>query len=103
MKGSVLLRNFLLVFNGSQINRRAVTTRIDSVAAIANWMAFFENAICLVSASSARELSDRLREVLPDVQFILTELETGRRNGWLPKSVWSFMRHPEAALSDAAE
>jgi hypothetical protein len=80
-----------------------VTTRLDSISAIVNWIAFFDNTLCLVSSSSARELSDMIRETIPDVQFVITELEPGRRNGWLPRSVWSFLRSPSAAHTDAAE
>ena len=30
---------------------------------------------------------------------MITDLEPGKRNGWLPRSVWSFLKQPKAAES----
>ncbi len=98
------MRTFLLVFNANQISRRSVIERIDSLKAIIDWVAFFDNSLCIVGAISASELSGMLREAMPDVQFIVSELEAGKRNGWLPKSVWEFLKQPrDSDVSAAAE
>ena len=97
------MRSYLLVFNGDQVSRKTVIAHLDSLKVILNWMAFFDNAICVVSEVDAASLSESIHTVLPEIQFIVTELESGKKKGWLPKTVWKFMNHPMVAPSEAAE
>ena len=97
------MRSYLLVFNGDQTIRKTVTSRIDEMVEIVNWIAFFDNALCIVSDDDIKVLSAKIGFGLPGVQFIVTELEIGKRQGWLPKSVWQFLKNPVPAHSEAAE
>ena len=96
------MKSYLLVYNGTQATRRSVTARIDSMDAIANWIAFFENALCLVSELNVGELTEKIHVAIPDVQFVITPLDKAKKNGWLPKSVWNFMNLPSPVEAESA-
>jgi|ERR1019366_8782706 hypothetical protein len=85
----------LLVFDQSQITRQNMIQKIDTIPDVENWYAFFDNAICLASEKDARSLSHLLRAGLPTLRFIITEIEPQSKGGWLPKSIWAFLNHPE--------
>jgi len=87
----------LLVFDSSQITREHVVEKIDHMSVIENWVAFFDNAICLASEKDPRSLSRLLHIELPKLRFIITEIEPQSKGGWLPKSIWAFLNHPEPA------
>lgn len=88
---------FLFVFDNSQISRKLVIKQLDKIGAIQNWYAFFENTFCLASNQDARTLSKNVRDALPEVRFIITEIDPKKKGGWLPKSVWAFLNQPEPA------
>jgi hypothetical protein len=95
------VRAHLLIFDGSQITRKHVVEKIDHMSAIENWCAFFDNAICIASDADARSLSRSLRAEFPKLRFIITEVSPHKKGGWLPKSIWTFLNHPETI--DAAD
>ena len=97
------MKSYLFVFNGDQAIRQSVTARLDSIEAITNWVAFFDNTLCIISELNATELSEQIRAAIPNVQFIVTTLDKGKRNGWLPKSVWNFVNRSASADAEAAE
>lgn len=88
------MRSYLLAFDPNATSRDTIVSCIDAVPEIHNWMLFFDNAACIVSDSSPRELASLIRERLPKAHFILTAMEPGTRAGWLRKSVWDFIRNP---------
>jgi hypothetical protein len=90
----------LLVFDGSQITRELIVEKIDHIPVIENWYAFFDNTICLASEEEARLLSGLLHAELPKLRFIITEIQSSGKGGWLPMSIWAFLNHPQSA--DAA-
>lgn len=92
----------LLVFDSSQIRRSVVTKIIDRLPEIKNWYAFLDNTICIVTDDDAGMLSDLLHKKLPEIRFIVTEIEPQKKGGWLPKSVWKFMNHPVPSESSDA-
>ncbi len=96
------MKTHLLIFNSRQIDRPIVTKIIDRLPEIANWYAFFDNSICLVTEMDAPKVADLLQGRLPELEFLVTEIKSQERGGWLPKSVWKFMSHPAPAESSAA-
>ena len=96
------MKSHLFVFNGDQATRRIVTSRLDSLNEVVNWMAFFHNTFCIVSDIDSADLSRLIRRAIPDVQFIVVTLEKGNKNGWLPKSVWEFVNHPNRVDAESA-
>ena len=93
---------FLVVFDGSQIKRDTVTKKIDKLPSIRDWYAFLSNTICLISDEGAPILSKQFRTAFPDLRFIIVEIEAEKRGGWLPKSVWEFIRKAQASQTSAA-
>ncbi len=88
---------FLFVFNNSEITRKIVTGRLDKMPNIANWYAFFENALCLASEDDAKSISQQIRMDFPDLHFIVAEVDPKKKGGWLPKSIWTFLNRPQPA------
>jgi hypothetical protein len=74
---------------------------IDNIDDIENWYAFFGNAFCIASERDASSLASLIHAEMPKQRFIITEVGPGKRGGWLPKSIWAFLRKPEPI--DAAE
>jgi len=91
----------LLVFDDSQASRQSMIDVIDNIEDIENWYAFFDNVFCLASERDAHSLSSLIRAEMPKQRFIVTEVEPGKKGGWLPKSIWAFLKRPEPV--DAAE
>ena len=95
------MKAYLLIFDGSQISRETMTGVIDRIKDIENWFAFFGNVYCLASKKDAHALSRRIRTELPEQRFILTEVEAGKKAGYLPKSIWTFLDRPVGVAADA--
>ena len=97
------MKAYLLVFDRSQVSRDTMTDVIDRIRDIENWYAFFDNAICVASGNDARSLAQQIRAELPKQRFIITEIEAGKKAGWLPKAIWTFLNRPQpvAAGTDA--
>jgi hypothetical protein len=94
---------FLLVYDSSKISRDLVARRLDDIAEITNWYAVFDNTFCISSERDARWLAAQIREkVIPEVRFIVTEIETRKKGGWLPRIIWDFINRPRSAESSAA-
>jgi|SRR5579875_1029403 hypothetical protein len=89
------MKAHLLVFDQSQIARQEIVQKVDTMPEVENWQAFFDNVICLASEKDARSLSRLLRAEFPKLRFIITEIEPRSKGGWLPKSIWNFLNHPE--------
>jgi hypothetical protein len=94
------MKAYLLVFDGSQVSRDTVIDVIDKIGDIENWFAFFNNAICIASEKDARSLAQQIRTELPKQRFIITEIQAGKKAGWLPKSIWTFLNRPEPVAAD---
>lgn len=89
------MRAYLFVFDPNTFGRQFVIDRIDGLDDVENWYAFLPSALCLISDLEAKELSKVIRTALPDMNFLVTRLDQGTKGGWLRKSVWDFMSHPE--------
>lgn len=93
------MNSYLLTFNLDSTPQTDVVSSIDQISEIENWMFFFDNVACLVSKESPRELARLIRKNLPNMQFIIVELEAKKRSGWLRKSVWDFIREPKTVVN----
>ena len=93
------MKAYLLVFDRSQIPRSIMADTIDR-SDIENWNAFFENAICFASKKDAHSLSQQIRAEIPEQRFIITEVEAGKKAGWLPRSIWAFLNRPAPVGAD---
>lgn len=97
------MKAFLLVFDSSKISRELVSRRLDKISEIVNWYSLFDNTFCIASDQDARWLAARLRDdVIPDIRFLITEVEKGKKGGWLPRVIWEFLNRPEPVETSAA-
>ena len=96
---------FLLTFDTTQISRDALLQGIDNIDEIANWYAFLPASVCLVSKLTASDLSRLIKLRFRELRFLVVKLERGQRQGWLPRSVWDFMKEarPARKVDSAAE
>ncbi len=61
------------------------------------WVAPFPYAAILVSRLNTQDLSAILRDRLPGVWFMVTELDPKSVNGWLPGNLWEYVNDPQKA------
>jgi hypothetical protein len=91
------MKAFLLVFDSSRISRDQVSRLLDKISQVRHWYSFFDNTFCLASEQSAKWLAARLRdEVIPEIRFLIVEIEADKKGGWLPREIWDFLNQPEA-------
>jgi len=97
------MKAFLLVYDSSKISRDLVARRLNKIPEITEWYGLFDNTFCMASDKDARWLAECCREqVIPDVRFMITEVEREKKGGWLPKIIWRFLNHPARHESSAA-
>ncbi len=88
------MRAYLLIFDGEQISRKEMIKIIDGMPDVVNWHAFFGNTMCLASSSGARTLARKLNGQLPNLRYLITEVEPDQKGGRMPKSVLTFLNSP---------
>ena len=93
---------YLLVFNASQVDRTTVQRAIDKLVLVENWFSFFDNAMCLASSVTVDELSRPIRDMFPDLVFMITTVDASTTNGWMPKAIWTFLANPQPASRAAS-
>ncbi len=96
------MRAYLLVFDEGQITRKEMIKIIDRMPEVANWHAFFGSTICLASSLEARVLASGLNRLLPDLRYIVTEVEPDQKGGRMPSSVLKFLNSPHSAEAEPA-
>lgn len=72
---------------------------LDDTKAIETWVAPFMYAAILISKLDVHDLSGVLRPRIPDVWFVVTELNASAVQGWLPADFWEYVNNPEQAVS----
>ena len=70
---------------------------LDATQAIDTWVAPFPYAAILVSRLDVHDLASVLRGRLPDVWFMVTEVNPQSVNGWLPGDLWLYVNNPYEA------
>ncbi len=70
---------------------------LNDTQGVDTWVAPFPYAAILVSRLSTQDLSAILRERLPGVWFMVTEMSTQSVNGWLPGNLWEYVNNPQQA------
>ena len=67
---------------------------LNDSAGVETWVAPFPYAAILVSELSARDLGAILRERLPGVWLLVTEVDAHTVDGWLPRDLWDDVNNP---------
>lgn len=72
---------------------------LDDTRAVETWVAPFPYAAILVSKLDVGDLSAVIRERIPGAWFMVTELNGGGVQGWLPGNLWEYVNDPQKAWS----
>ncbi len=85
------MKNYLMASNFHSSN---ITPFLDTRPEIKNWMTI-NLCIIITSNLACKELSEIIHHGLPNMQFILTELDPGKTYGWMIPHVWDFVNNPK--------
>ena len=85
------MTTYLLVFNPIDDGRDAVLDLLDGMPEVADWHASMNHAVVLVSSATATQLTERVRDRFPGVNFVVTPLDADAANGILPRATWNFL------------
>ena len=87
---------YLLATNAGWWQR--VTGFLDMRPEVLNWfMVFGANTLLVVSRTDVHTLTNVIHQGLPDMWFILAEIDPRKTNGWLNPQVWDFLNNPKAS------
>lgn len=84
---------YLLIFDEKASSHECMKTFLDRHDAVLDWTTFMPRTFLLVSSLIAKQLSDLIRtHTLDRGNFLVMDVATDR-SGWLPKSMWAYMRN----------
>ena len=72
---------------------------LNDTRAVETWVTPFPYAAILISQLDVRDLAAVIRERLPGVWLMVTELNSGAVQGWLPADLWEYVNDPLEARS----
>ena len=72
---------------------------LNDTEGVQTWVAPFPYSAILVSRLNTQDLSAILRDRLPNVWFMITEMDQQTVNGWLPGNLWDYVNAPQEAWS----
>ena len=75
---------------------------LNDTQGVDTWVAPFPYAAILISRLDTQDLSAVLRDRLPGVWFMVTEMNPQSVNGWLPGNLWEYVNDPRQAWSQNA-
>ena len=70
---------------------------LNDTNAVATWVQPLPNAAVLVSSLEARDLAAVFRGRLGETWFLVTELDPGTVDGYLPGNIWQFINKAQAS------
>ena len=70
---------------------------LNETNAVATWVQPFPNAAIVISSLDSRDLGAVLRARLGATWFLITELNSGTVDGFLPGNLWQFVNNDPAA------
>lgn len=68
---------------------------LNDTEAVTTWVQPFPNAAVLVSNLGARDLGAVLRGRLGETWFLITELNSGTVDGYVPGNLWQFINNAQ--------
>ena len=70
---------------------------LNDTEAVETWMTPFPYAAILLSRLNVNDLAASLRDQIPGVWFMVTELNRHSVQGWLPGNLWEYVNDPQQA------
>lgn len=92
-----MLKSYLLSIDGTLIQRNQVLNYLDTSPQILNWFAIMKDSILIISNYNATQLREMMHLAFPFGFFIITELQIGNYDGWLPGANWDFIANPRSS------
>ena len=96
------MKAYLPVFDDGQITRKEMIKIIDRMPEVVDWHAVFGSSTCHASSLEGRVLASRLNRLLPDLRYIVTEVEPEQKGGRMPSSALQSLNAPHSAELEAA-
>ena len=72
---------------------------LNDTPAVETWVTPFPYAAILISKLNVNDLAAVLRDRIPGVWFMVTELNPHSVQGWLPGNLWEYVNDPQQACS----
>ena len=86
-----------LLSHGAACTPREVHSVLNGIDTIRTWIAPFPYAAVVICTDTVHALTTKIRAHLPDMWFLLAELDRTNTQGWLPANLWDFVNAPERA------
>jgi hypothetical protein len=93
---------YLLIYN-EKLETKRVTDLIDDNSEITHWVRCLPRSLFLTSTLSAGQISDLIYAEFGSEagqRWFITEVHKDRQ-GWLPRSVWYMLNHPDDPVDDS--
>ena len=88
-----------LLSHGEACTPEHVQRVLNDTREVETWVTPFPYAAILISRLDVRDLATVIRERLPGVWLMVTELNGGAVQGWLPGDLWEYVNDPQKAWS----
>lgn len=83
---------YILTFNDNYSTRDKITNYFDGERdVVKDWYYCFTNSIFFVSSLPPNELNRFLLNLSKSGRFFISEIKTGKNNGWMPQGAWDFV------------
>ena len=72
---------------------KAFHNSLTADKAIINWWHYIDNTYIIITANNvtATGVSSFIKELMPNKQFLVSELNLQNHNGWLPEDAWKWI------------
>ena len=92
------MKSYLFTYSQA-CTQEYVQAVLNDTKGVQTWIAPFPYAAILVSNLNTQDLSAILRDRLPNVWFMVAEMNPQSVNGWLPGNLWEYVNDPQKAWS----
>ena len=90
------MRSFL-VAHSQACPPEKVYAILNDTSAIATWIAPFPYSAIVTSHLETQDLAAVLRQRLPNIWLLVTEMNRLSADGWLPPNLWEYVNNPHQA------
>ena len=86
-------KSYLFVNSDNLGTREQVKDCVDNLREVIHWRFDMPNCFYLISESSAVRLAYLIRGVLGNHRFLITEIKSNNKQGWLPQTTWDLINN----------
>ena len=96
------MKAHLLVFDGDRIDLKKVIKIVDAMPEIENWHVVFDNTLCVASSVEAKRLASRLNDSLPDIRYLISEVQPEKKGGRMNSTIFELLNAPHSVEREPA-